>query len=602
MAGAALLPHPEIECDTEESEGAPSAAVGGNASVLKSQIARRAMMAMILEHKNVFMTGPGGVGKSMMIHVLRHELTELGATVAVVALTAAAAQLIGGETLHRWAGTGLAREPAEVLCRKLSRVARERWRSTTVLIIDEVSMCQKTLFDKLDAIGRVVRRRPDRLFGGIQIIASGDFFQLPPVPDRDAPGSEQFVFQSRAWEEGIDGVFVFSHIYRSTDARFSELLLRARRGELSPCDVSALQARVRNPLTAARARGIVPTRMHCLRAEVDQFNDSKLAAIAAPERVFVMRVESRQKKPPEPSASASASTATPLRCFAPARTYVFTAERAERAARARCAVPERAVFKDGAQVILVVNLDPKEGLVNGSRGVVTDVSATRLGLEVTFACGVVRVIEPYPWTRANELGDRNELIDVTVHQIPLILGWASTVHRAQGMTLDCVEVDLGPQIFSPGMAYVALSRVRELESLSFLQFVPDKVYATAIVKDYYDFVERNGTHAGFLAQVNRIEWPRVSEMRRLAAQLPDITAQRAADAARRKEEAIARETAIGEMSFADAYAARLQEFQQRAPARASAAAPAPAKRPNEWAARKKKSPVAFGVPKCARLG
>jgi hypothetical protein len=319
--------------------------------------------------------------------------------------------------------------------------------------------------------------------------------------------------------------------------------------------------------------------------------------------VFVMEVESRATKHPlPPGDDADASTATPLRHFAPARQYLFTAERAERAARARSAVPERAVFKDGAQVILTVNLAPDDGLVNGSRGVVTDVDATRTGVEVTFACGVVRVIEPYEWVHENELGDRNELAVVVVRQIPLILGWASTIHRAQGMTLDCVEVDLGPQIFSAGMAYVALSRVRELGSLSFLQFAPEKVYAKPVVKAYYDFVERNGTHAGFLDQVNRVAWPRVSEMRALAARLPAITEQRDAACERRRAEAVEREEAIGGMSLAAAYAARMQQFvqqQQQQPPPPQPAAKRQAEAGVEWAGRKKKG---SGAPKYARFG
>jgi ATP-dependent DNA helicase PIF1 len=586
-------------------------------SAAQSRRTRCAMLAMILERKNVFMTGPGGVGKSLTIQVLQRKLTEMRATVAVVAMTGVAAQLIGGETLHRWAGTGLARGPAEVLCRKLSAAARYRWRNTSVLIIDEISMCQKTLFDKLDAIGRTVRRRPDLLFGGIQIIACGDFFQLPPVPDRDVPGSEQFVFQSRAWEEGIHGVFVFSHIYRSTDARFSALLLRARRGELSPGDSEMLRTRLRHPLAEARARGITPTRMHSLRAEVDQFNDTKLAEIRAPARTFEMHVESRTKVAAPPRPTPDIAGAAAVRSFVPARQYAFSAERAERAARVRARVPEKAVFKDGAQVILVVNLDAEAGLVNGSRGVVTDAHGPRKGVEVAFACGETRVIKCYTWAHENELGDRNELIDVRVMQIPLILGWATTVHRSQGLTLDCVEVDLGAQIFSSGMAYVALSRVRELSSLSFLQFSPEKVSAKEIVKDYYDYVARNGTHAGFLSQINHIAWPRIADMRRLAAQLPALTEQRAAARARREEEAIAREEAVGDMDLAAAYELRLQEFnesREKQMRTLEAAATATAQRRPTYGAKRRtpppqqqhqqqqKSTITFGAPKCARLG
>ena len=498
-------------------------------SASKSRWTRKTMMRHILQNKNVLMTGPGGTGKTATINTLRSGLEDMDINVYVTALTAAAAELIGGMTLHRWAGVGLAKEPLDVLLRRLSGGSRQRIRETRVLVIDEISMCPRTLFEKLDAVCKNVRRS-SMLFGGIQLVVSGDFYQLPPVPDRDVPGSDQFVFQSKTWETGIHSVFSFEHIYRSSDSNFSDLLLRARRGSLAPQDVQVLMARRADPLTEHRQKGITPTRMHCLRAEVDQFNRSQLAGIAARPRFFDMEISASPKNQKEDA-----------HVHRPERQYAFRFERARRAAIVNSPVPQRTEFKTGAQVILIVNLDPDAGLVNGSRGVVTDAHHPR-GVEVAFACGLTKVMTPHTWTRDRELGDGNEPITVEVKQIPLILGWATTVHRAQGMTLDCVEVDLGPNVFSPGMGYVALSRVRTLESLSFLNFHPKAVYCKPIVNDYYRYIQENGSHVGFLDQINKIRFPLPGRMQQLAAKLPQLTAQReAAREARREAE---REAAV----------------------------------------------------------
>lgn len=493
-------------------------------SASKSAHMRHTAMRQILRNKNIFITGPGGTGKTAMIHTIRTALEKADVEVHVTALTAAAAELIDGTTLHKWAGIGLGDAPGAELVRQMHAQSRVRIRKTRVLIIDEISMCSRDLFDKIDYVCREVRRFP-AFFGGIQVILSGDFFQLPPI-EKHKTG--KFVFQSMRYQEGIDHVFSFSHIYRSADEAFSKLLLRARSGELSGQDLVTLSQRTGNPLQKYREMGIVPTRMHCLRSEVDQFNAAQLAGIPGKPRLFDMEVEAFHVDLGKDESA---------RQHVAKREYKFTFRQARIAAINNCSVAERVMYKNNAQVILAVNLDPENGLVNGSRGVIVN-AHHEAGVEVQFACGIRKVIRPYKWVREREFSDNKQPIEVHVKQIPLALGWATTVHRAQGMTLDCVEVDLGVNVFQPGMAYVALSRVKKLDALSFTSFFPKSVYATPIVGTYYKYIEEHGTHAGFLEQLNKIAFPTPFDMQQLAQKLPALTAKRMQEReARERQEA-----------------------------------------------------------------
>jgi ATP-dependent DNA helicase PIF1 len=138
----------------------------------------------------------------------------------------------------------------------------------------------------------------------------------------------------------------------------------------------------------------------------------------------------------------------------------------------------------GAQVMLIYNLDPDAGLVNGSRGVVINfefISEEERRPVVKFLNGLSRVITHHVWDF--EISDD---ILLTRSQLPLILAFANTCHKAQGLTLDCVEVDLGDTIFAPGQFYTALSRVRSLEGLSITQINFDKLICDAKVRDFYE--------------------------------------------------------------------------------------------------------------------
>lgn len=338
---------------------------------------------------------------------MAEKLEKMGLTVCVAATTGMAATLIGGITLHRWGGIGLAKEPVKDLLRKMRRETRERWRETDVLIIDEVSMLDPEMFGKYDEIAQHLRSCRGGLFGGIQIIASGDFLQLPPVkPD----GEHRFVFQHPAWEKGIDKTFVFKHIYRTTDALFTEVLSRVRTADHTTDDIEILKTRLHSRIPDAEALGILPTRMYSHRGDVDTYNRTQLDALEGEARSCTAVVKVRRT-----GAHHAAQ-----------RRYALNYSRAENQAAQACPVGRTIEYKDGAQVLCVVNLDQEAGLVNGSRGVVTDAHHPD-GIEVLFLNGETRVIEPFPWKHDGMRGDKGEAITLEYRQIPLALAWAYTV-------------------------------------------------------------------------------------------------------------------------------------------------------------------------------
>jgi ATP-dependent DNA helicase PIF1 len=170
--------------------------------------------------KSVFFTGSAGTGKSVLmreiIQVLKKNHSREADRVAVTASTGLAACNIGGVTLHSFAGIGLGKEPAEVLVKRIKKTpkARQRWLRTKVLIIDEISMVDGDLFDKLEEIARTIRNN-GRPFGGIQLVITGDFFQLPPVPERSKVA--KFAFEAATWSTSIQHTIGLSQIFRQKD-------------------------------------------------------------------------------------------------------------------------------------------------------------------------------------------------------------------------------------------------------------------------------------------------------------------------------------------------------------------------------------------------
>lgn len=172
--------------------------------------------------QSVFFTGPAGTGKSVLMRSIITELKKKWARdperLAVTASTGLAACNIGGQTLHSFSGIGLGKEDVQTLVKKIRRnpKAKNRWLRTKTLIMDEVSMVDGELFDKLSQIGRTIRNN-GKPWGGIQLVVTGDFFQLPPVPDGDKSRDAKFAFEAATWNTAIDHTIGLTQVFRQRD-------------------------------------------------------------------------------------------------------------------------------------------------------------------------------------------------------------------------------------------------------------------------------------------------------------------------------------------------------------------------------------------------
>lgn len=206
---------------------------------------QRQIVEVVNQGKSVFFTGSAGTGKSVLMRAIIAKLRDTyhkePDRVAVTASTGLAACNIEGITLHSFAGIGLGKEAAPELVKKIrkNQKTKQRWMRTKVLIIDEVSMVDGDLFDKLEQIARSLRNN-GRPFGGIQLVVTGDFFQLPPVPDNNKVA--KFAFDAATWNTSIEHTILLTHVFRQKDPAFAAMLNEMRLGKLTPQSIRAFQS------------------------------------------------------------------------------------------------------------------------------------------------------------------------------------------------------------------------------------------------------------------------------------------------------------------------------------------------------------------------
>ncbi|WVF67909.1 hypothetical protein IAT40_002671 [Kwoniella sp. CBS 6097] len=448
---------------------------------------QKVLSLVVGEGKNIFFTGSAGTGKSVLLRELiknlRKKYTTAPDAVAVTASTGIAACNIGGVTLHSFGGVGLAIEKPDILLSKLrkNKKAAARWQRTKVLIIDEVSMVDGEMFDKFCKLGQMIRKNP-KPFGGIQIVVTGDFFQLPPVTKSGAV--PRFCFEAAMWDETINMSVNLTKVFRQKDQRFVDMLNEMRFGKLTPKSIEAFRSLSR-PIDYND--NIEPTELFPRREDVDKSNSTRLRQLNTDGYSY--------------AAVDGGAVTDPVQ-----REKLL----------ANFMAPGFLELKIDAQVMLIKNVD--ESLVNGSMGKVIgfdwkgnnfdssgrwDPDAVYLGmdeeekykqkkLEEALREKISSGAKPWPVVRFNIPGGGtrdmfvepdqfkaelpNGEVQASRSQLPLILAWAMSIHKSQGQTLDRVKVDLG-KVFEKGQAYVALSRATSLEGLQVLGFTPQKVMA-----------------------------------------------------------------------------------------------------------------------------
>jgi ATP-dependent DNA helicase PIF1 len=454
--------------------------------------------AKFVQGNNVFITGPGGTGKTRLIQFIVEYMNSVGKSHQVCALTGCAATLLQckAKTIHSWSGVRLAKGNPEDI---IQRVTRNRcftklWRSVDVLIVDEVSMMSSKMFNLLDKIGRATRRVQSKPFGGIQLIFTGDFFQLPPISDQDDPSSGEFCFQHPNWATIFKptNCIELKTFFRQTDPAYISILQEVRKGTISAANSELLETRLTRTVSRPADAEIVPTKLFPIRAKVDNINDSSYAKLQGEERLYHTNVITNAKIHID---SGSELSAEEIEHCAELTAEQITAE-VDNIMNSLFA--EKIVkLKIGALVMCTANIDVERGICNGSQGVVIGYAESNTCIlpeeivqkkvitggavyvpVVRFANGVTMRVAPHP--RQSE-----EYPCIIVSQIPLCLAWALTIHKIQGATLDMAEMDIGRSIFAAGQSYVALSRVKTLDGLYLSEFNSTKIKANPLVIEFY---------------------------------------------------------------------------------------------------------------------
>ena len=443
---------------------------------------QRAVFHHLLRGENLFLTGGGGVGKSYLLSVIATELPAWRkqwegrvVTIQMCAMTGCAALLLGGKakTLHSWSGIGLGKGTARELfvrIRKNGRAMRN-WLSVDLLVLDEVSMLTAELLDKLNALAKMLRKN-DRPFGGIQLLLVGDFYQLPPIrkagagagADQGKAGAEEkkeeplYAFEADCWSEVVPATCELTVILRQKEEVFQRVLTEARRGELSAASCEVLRERWEGHNW--RAGKIRPTLLFPRRAEVDTINEANFKSLGGRKEKYEAKLVVQGK--------------APVGFDGTGERFLQAVERMD----ADAPYLADLTLAEEAQVMLIANLSPEFGLVNGSRGVILGFCPATGNPIVEFLNGRKEVVGRHTWPI-----EEYEFVSRT--QIPLRLAYAFTIHKSQGSSVDCALVDIGSGNFEFGQAYVALSRVRSLDALYVYDFEPRVFRAHPNVKAFY---------------------------------------------------------------------------------------------------------------------
>jgi len=383
---------------------------------MKQTQALRAMLG----GDSVFLTGAPGSGKTYVLNQFIARAKKVKKRIAITASTGIAATHIGGTTIHSWAGLGIRDSITEQDHKWLKENARllKRYNNLDTLIIDEVSMLHGKRLDMIDQICRLLRVS-DKPFGGLQIVLTGDLFQLPPI-DRDATRID-FAHLSKAWRDLNPKICYLTEQHRQLKDPLLDLLEAMRANDINQAHFDALGER----LGVVVPSNDTVTRLYSHNQDVEQINSDHLSHIQSESKTFVMETYGVQAKVEQLSKSVLA--------------------------------PEMLELKAGAEVMFVAN-NFTEGYVNGSRGTVVEFKDGQPVVRI-HSTGRKVTVEKNSWALEE---DGREKARVT--QYPLRLAWAITIHKSQGMSLDSAEIDLS-RAFTPGMGYVALSRVRSLEGI-----------------------------------------------------------------------------------------------------------------------------------------
>ena len=416
-----------------------------------------------LNEENIFITGPGGTGKTYAIKQIYEHAISNNKKICVTALTGVASVLLdcNATTIHSWSGIGISNKTETQIINKINRSKfyKHNWENTDVLIIDEISMMSCKLFELLNKIGQVIRcnKKP---FGGIQLIFSGDFFQLPPVKEII------FCFESELFNNIFDKIINLTKVFRQNDNTYKKLLLNMRKGLISRKSIELLNSKMIDENFDKNITNI--TRLVPTKSKAFEINNYFINNIKDKKYIYKRTYK-------ENSENLNNIEKNKLNLMSETEkdneyNYIKQSTLTE----------ENLIIKKGAYVMCIANLDLVLGIANGTTGTVVDFTPEKLPV-VQFDKHKI-VIGKKEWKSENVPG-------ISVFQIPLILAWGITIHKAQGLTLDKAIIDIGKDLFEAGQMYVALSRIKSLEGVYLKEFNINNLKINYKVLNYYNILE-----------------------------------------------------------------------------------------------------------------
>lgn len=420
--------------------------------------------------ENVFLTGSAGTGKTFVINQYIQYLRERGIEPAIVAPTGIAASHIGGKTIHSFFSVGIREYIDDYYLRWMKRQTflDKRMKNMKVLIIDEISMVSPELFFSMDRILRAFKDE-EKPFGGVQVVLSGDFFQLPPVAK--TPRELKFVWQTQLWQEANLKICYLKEKFRQEENnQLINILDEIRSGEVSEESMEIFRTRYKKKL----ANDFTITKLYTHNVDVNKINDGELDKLSG--KAFVFEAETKGSK-----------------------------QNIEKIFKSSL-VSQEVKLKTGATIIFIKNNYEKD-YINGTLGkIIGFQNKTNFPIVEVFD-GRKIIATPEEWLWEDDKGK----IKAIVKQLPIKLAWALTIHKSQGMTLDAAEIDLS-KTFEIGQGYVALSRIKSIEGLRLMGLNDIALQVDRLVLEKDSFLKEE-SHFNFrkFQEITEVEFVEISE-------------------------------------------------------------------------------------------
>ncbi len=407
---------------------------------------QQAAFELLQSGENVFLTGGAGSGKSFLIRELMKSLS--AKEMPLLASTGAAAVLIGGRTFHSFFGLGIMEGGVEATFQKAALDSRLKSRLKNVegVIIDEISMISGDAFMLAESLARH-SRGSDLPWGGMRVIAVGDFAQLPPVSRTQ---KRDWCFQNPVWKKTGFRTAKLTMNQRVSDPFYIQLLNEVRFGKRSQDLIDFLNSKV-----SVSNETEAGTRLFPRRDQTDAFNQKKLNEIREEE----VRIDS----------------------------IYFGSPAAVERLKKSSPIPEVLILKKGCRVLFLQN-DPQKRWVNGTQGIVSEIGVDFIKAQKINLSGSLSTKEVKVEKTSLVYQDADGNVLASVIQFPLTLGYATTIHKSQGATLDELWCDLS-SLWEPGQAYVALSRLRTSSGLNLLRWSPRSIIVDPQVVEFYRELE-----------------------------------------------------------------------------------------------------------------